>query len=526
MIKSILISTILFFALQRAIAQQPDIIPLPDHFSKVDADFVLSSGTVVTVQDKEFEKVALFFQQQVLEYTGISLPLKTRAKDRSVSFIKRKKSGKEPESYSLEMNDKYIIISSSTDRGAFDGAVSLLQLIRKGGAKENAVNLSCWKIEDKPLYSWRGFMLDESRHFMGKTKVKSLLDWMAYYKLNRFHWHLTDQNGWRIEIKKYPKLALVGGIGNYTDPFTSATFYTQEDIKEIVQYAGQRFIEVIPEIDMPGHARAANMAYPEYSGGGTPKYPDYTFNPGKESTYSYLSNVLKEINVLFPSHMIHMGGDEVSYGNKNWETDSDVKALMQQHALADIAKVEQYFVSRMADSIRELNNKVLVWDEAVDTNLPINETLVFWWRQNKPEQLKKALDKGFSVVLCPRLPLYFDFVQDSLLTNGRKWEGKFNSLEDVYSFSPNNFPGTRGHEDLVKGIQANLWTETIPGIPRLDFMLFPRICALAEAAWTSPEKRNFKLFENRLKPELGLFKKSGLNFYEKKYMANEIMGNN
>ncbi|MFP4367730.1 MAG: family 20 glycosylhydrolase, partial [Bacteroidales bacterium] len=171
------------------------------------------------------------------------------------------------------------------------------------------------EIREDPEYGWRGIMLDESRHFFGKDKVKSILDWMVYYKLNRFHWHLTDSPGWRIEIKKYPKLGHVGGIGNHTDPFTPAEFYTQEDIKEIIAYAKERKIVVIPEIDMPGHATAANHAYPEYSGGGSERYPDWTFHPGREGTYQYLTDILREVDALFPSQMVHLGGDEVSCGN-------------------------------------------------------------------------------------------------------------------------------------------------------------------------------------------------------------------
>ncbi len=218
-------------------------------------------------------------------------------------------------------------------------------------------------------------MLDESRHFFGKEKVKSIIDWMAYYKLNRFHWHLTDQNGWRLEIKKYPLLTLVGGIGNYTNKFAKAAYYTQDDIKEVVAYAAARFIEVIPEIDMPGHARAANMAYPEFSGGGTDKHPEFTFDPGNQGTYSYLSNILKEVNVLFPSGYLHLGGDEVHFGNKQWSTNKGIATLMKQMRLNSLPAVEQYFVSRMADTVKAMGSKVLLWDEAVSEKLSKDQTV-------------------------------------------------------------------------------------------------------------------------------------------------------
>lgn len=228
-------------------------------------------------------------------------------------------------SYSLKTSTKEIVISAADDEGVFNGISSLIQLVASKKVVNGSVNLPAWQIDDKPLYQWRGLMLDESRHFFGKEKVKLLLDWMAFYKLNKFHWHLTDEPGWRLEIKKYPLLTLVGGIGNHTNPNASSNYYTQEDVKEIVRYAAERKIDVIPEIDMPGHARAANRAYPEFSGGGSEKYPHFTFDPGNEGTYKYLTDIIREVDVLFPSKMIHLGGDEVSFGNQQWSKNAGIQ---------------------------------------------------------------------------------------------------------------------------------------------------------------------------------------------------------
>jgi hexosaminidase len=358
-------------------------------------------------------------------------------------------------------------------------------------------------------------MLDESRYFFGKEKVKSILDWMAFYKLNRFHWHLTDEPGWRIEIKKYPMLSLVGGIGNHANPFAPAKFYTQEDIKEIVNYATERHIIIIPEIDMPGHATAANRAYPEFSGGGSEKYPDFTFNPGYEKTYSYLTNILRETKALFPGNMLHLGGDEVSFGSEKWLTNEGIKKLMKENDLHSAKDVEKYFMERMADSVYQLNAKLLAWDEVADLNLSDTKTIIFWWRQDKPQQLKTALQKKYDVVLCPRLPFYFDFVQDSSHTMGRKWNGKFSSLRDVYDFKASGLPGIQSQNaQQILGIQANLWTETIHTEQRLDTMLFPRIAALSEAAWTADSKRNFESFKQRLTSQFALYEKAGILYYK------------
>ncbi len=279
--------------------------------------------------------------------------------------------------------------------------MTFVQLARLSAKGKSGISVPCWRIQDQPAMGWRGFMLDESRHFFGKQTVKLLLDEMALYKLNRFHWHLTDEPGWRIEIKQYPRLATVGGIGNRTDTLAPAAYYTQEDVKEIIAYAAVRGITVIPEIDMPGHATAANKAYPEFSGGGTAKYPEFTFNPGKEGTYQYLTNILREVNDLFPAHMIHIGGDEVSFGSASWNTDPYVQSLMKKEKLNTLVDVEHYFLRRMTDSVIAMRSKLLGWDEVSAAGLPVNETVVFWWRQEKPGQLKIALDKGYKVVLCP-----------------------------------------------------------------------------------------------------------------------------
>jgi hexosaminidase len=390
--------------------------------------------------------------------------------------------------------------------------VSLLQLIKD--QPQGAIYLPVCDITDSPRYQWRGLMLDESRHFFGKEKVKQLLDWMAYYKLNKFHWHLTDVQGWRIEIKKYPKLTSIGGHGIYSDSSSAeAKYYTQDEIKEIVAYAAERFIAVIPEIDMPGHATAANRAYPEYSGGSVAGFPDFTFNPAIESTYQYLGDIIKETNALFPAHMIHLGGDEVAYGVKAWSLSPAIAAMMQKNNFADVGELERYFFRRMTDTVTSLGSKILAWDEAVGANLPPDKTIIFWWRQNLPGQLHLALQKNYQVVLCPRLPLYFDYVQDSGHISGRKWNGVLNRVTDVYNFPDRQVsPDELGSKQII-GVQANIWTEMISSEKRLDFMLFPRIAGLAEAAWTAPELKNETSFNDRLKAGFKNYDSAGIYYY-------------
>ncbi|RAJ02391.1 hexosaminidase [Chitinophaga skermanii] len=495
-------------------AQQSNcpIIPQPAKSSAGNGEFVLSTYTPITYSDLSLQPVAYYFQQAILQSKNIPLQVASNPTGAHISLELKKLANKDVSAYSVVMQPNKIVIQANTPNGIFYGLVSLLQLSRIQAAKNNTVALPCWNIDDAPLLGWRGFMLDEARHFFGKEKVKSLLDWMAFYKLNTFHWHLTDEQGWRFEVKQYPKLALIGGVGDFTNAIAPAKYYTQADIKEIVQYAAERFITVVPEIDMPGHATAANKAYPQYSGGGSKAHPMFTFNPAKEETYDYLTNILREANTLFPSRMLHIGGDEVSYGNEEWPKDPAIQQLMQRKQLKDLKAVENYFMQRMADTIMSLQAKVLAWDEMAEADLPREKTIIYWWRHDKPQQLELALQKGYSTVICPRLPLYFDFVQDSTHRHGRKWNKRYNPLEEVYQFSPLSL-AKPNQQYLIKGVQANLWTETVSNNERLDYLLFPRICAFAEMSWTPPSQKDYPAFLQKLERQFPLFDEANIYYY-------------
>ncbi|CAL1519639.1 Beta-hexosaminidase [Chitinophaga sp. MM2321] len=500
---------------QYTIAQQAcPVIPLPDQYSKVEHEFVIGNHTALVVKDASLRPIAVYLQQELQRRYQIHVNILSKSRGPAI-VLQRSKPGTNADAYTLTMNKEGVLVSARHNEGIFNGIITLLQLTTGSTVNNASLAVACWNITDAPRYHWRGLMLDESRFFYGKEKVKSILDWMAFYKLNRFHWHLTDAPGWRLEIKKYPLLTTVGGIGNFKNPNAPAAYYTQDDIKEIVAYAQERFITIIPEIDMPGHASAANRAYPAFNGGGTEKYPDFTFNPGREGTYQYLTDILKETDALFPSQLIHLGGDEVSSGNAAWDADSGIARLMQTHKLTSRKQVEDYFIQRMADTVLKMNNKVMAWDEIATATLPANKTIVCWWRMEKPETLEMSLQKGYSVILCPRLPFYLDFVQDSSHKIGRRWKnGEFNELKSVYTFSSEQLPATHGKDSLILGIQGCLWTETIPDGRRLDFMLYPRISALAEAAWTQPAKRDFDKFTARLKPQMKLFEQAGLYYFD------------
>lgn len=502
----LLIQYALFAQTEVNIIPRPEIVEIkPGMFKITDRGCVFNSHS-------GFADAARFLQGQLLQKRGWTYYSCPTASSALVRFHFNK--DVDPEAYMLEIIDKQIVITASSSAGAQYAVSSLLQLIFNGEKTGETIRIPAVSIKDKPLYVWRGFMLDESRHFFGKKKVKDLLDWMAFYKLNKFHWHLTDEPAWRIEIKRYPYLTLVGGVGTYTNPFAEAQYYTQSDITEIVRYAAERQIEVIPEIDMPGHATAANRAYPQYSGGGSTNHPDFTFHPGKKGTYSYLSNILREVNALFPAQIIHLGGDEVAFGSEAWNKDVLIDSLKLRHGLKTNKDVETYFMRRMADSLFAMQAKLIVWDEMAEADLPKDKTIQYWWRHDKPAQLKLCLDNGYPTVLCPRIPLYFDFVQAADHKHGRKWSKTFNPLEDLYHYDFFQFNKLQKFEGQILGIQANLWTETVDNNNRLDFLIFPRIAALAEQAWTKPERKDYAVFTQHLKQHLQLYKEGGLYYFD------------
>ncbi|MEN8117101.1 MAG: beta-N-acetylhexosaminidase [Bacteroidota bacterium] len=498
------------------------VIPLPNKYKLMEGQFSLSKKITISTETNEFDGLISTFSGQMKKYTEFKC-----LKKRNSTQIKLIKSNQQEskESYRLKITPDEITVEAVAQEGAFYGLQSLIQLMINAQQKDKSA-IPCCIIEDKPRYSWRGFMLDESRHFFGMEEVKKILDMMSLQKLNKFHWHLTDEPAWRIEIKKYPLLAKVGGSGTKWNRDAPVRYYAQKEIKEIVEYAAYRFIEVIPEIDMPGHATAANRAYPEFSGGGSERYPDFTFHPAKEETYSYLTDILKEVAGLFPSQYIHIGGDEVSFGNQQWLSFYEVQDLMKREGLEDLLDVEHYFLNRMADSIQDMGKKVMGWDEVTEAGLQKENTGVMWWRHDQPQMLRNAVEKGYETIMCPRRPLYFDFVQHDSHKDGRRWGG-FCPIEDVYAFPNSEMTGGEYYKSpLVKGIQANAWTETMHTPERLEFMIFPRLSAVAEAAWTNDINKNFDGFKNRLTGIINFYEEEEIRLFDPltPERINEIRG--
>jgi hexosaminidase len=504
-----LVSIILLFSLtinaQNAIDKKLSILPYPNDIQFSKGAFSVDNNLAIEYKNAALKEIVSLFENKLMD---INLSVNKKSKKKIIIKLIDDKKAASLESYQLKVSNNKIELTSKSKAGVFYGLMSIWQQLQFSPDKSFP---SC-TINDEPRFQYRGFLLDESRHFFGKEKVEHLLDLMAVFKLNKFHWHLTDEPAWRIEIKQFPKLTTIGAQGNYTNPNAAVKFYSQEEIKEVVAYAKERFIDIIPEIDMPGHATAANKAYPEFSGGGSEKHPEYTFNPGIEATYSHLSKILTEVASLFPYDYIHIGGDEVSFGNEKWSTNDSIQTLMKKNNMSSLVEVEHYFVKRIGDSIKNLNKKLAGWDEIIESNVDKKNSLIYWWRHDQLQQLEKTLQKGYRTILCPRLPLYFDFIQHAQHKNGRQWNG-FGSLEAVYNYPDANHNFTKEQEQLIMGLQANLWTERFDTNKKIDYMIFPRLIALSESSWSSKEVKNFARFSNNLIPVYQFLKNQDVYFF-------------
>lgn len=469
-----------------ALQGQSGLFPTPASMKGMEGEFFLnknlkieSRGTYAGQLAQRLNRETAAWQQPASTHTPV------------VCLVQEPQAAMPNEAYELVVTPDTAWLKASSEAGLFYAKESFLQLVRFGKGKVKAVT-----VKDRPRYAWRGFMLDESRHFFGKEKVKQYLDKMASLHLNVFHWHLTDEPGWRIEIKRYPKLTTEGSIGNWHDPNAAPAFYTQDDIREIVAYAAERQIMVVPEFDMPGHATSACRAYPEVSGGGQGRWKHFTFHPCKEETFEFISNVLDEIIQLFPSPYIHIGGDEVHYGNQDWFTDPEIQAFIQEKKLADERGLEHYFIRRVTEMIAAKGKTAIGWDEIADAGVSPEHAVVMWWRHDRKYQLVKALEQGYNVILTPRLPMYGDFVQHFSHRIGR-YEA-YNTLADTYAFPENIIHLTQSYESQIMGMQYSMWTEQIADGKRLDYMTFPRLIAMAEAAWTPFIQKKYGRFLQKL----------------------------
>ena len=444
------------------------------------------------------------------------------------------------EAYNLKVTENQVIIYASGHNGFLYGLETIRQLLPVAIESKNVVSNMNWdipnvEIKDSPRFKWRGFMLDVSRHFFDKDYVMETIDQLALLKMNTLHLHLVDDQGWRIEIKKYPKLTEVGGfrVDQEDKPWnarptpelgketTYGGFYTQEDIKEIVAYAESRGITVVPEIEMPAHVMSAIAAYPELScfqkpimvpsGGVWPITEIYC--PGKETTFEFLENVLLEVMELFPSRYIHVGGDEAT--KTNWEKCPDCKKRIQEEGLENVEELQSYFIRRMERFLSSKGRTLLGWDEILEGGLAPGAT-VMSWRGVKGGL--EASEAGHDVVMTPNSHCYFDYYQGDQDAEPLAWGGNL-PLSKVYQFDPVVDGMSEEQAKHVLGGQANLWTEYVPTKAQAEYMTYPRLAALAEAVWSSKDNRNWDDFSNRVSSLFQRYGIMGVNYAKSAYQV-------
>ncbi|MFW8631367.1 beta-N-acetylhexosaminidase [Vibrio natriegens] len=427
--------------------------------------------------------------------------------------------------YRLKVTEESIKIEAGSKSGFTHASATLLQLIRSNG-EDNSMEVVCCSIKDRPRFKYRGMMLDCARHFHSVEQVKRLINQLAHYKFNTFHWHLTDDEGWRIEIKSLPELTNIGawrGLDEAIEPqYTHLSqryggFYTQEEIKEVVAYAAQRSITVIPEIDVPGHCRAAIKSLPhmlveaedttEYRS--IQHYNDNVINPALLGSYEFIDKVLEEVAALFPAPYIHIGADEVPHGV--WSQSPACQALMEQQGYSDYKELQGHFLRHAEDKLRGLGKRMLGWEEAQHGNKVSKDTVIYSWLSE--EAALNCARQGFDVVLQPAQTTYLDMTQDYAPEEpGVDWANPI-PLETAYSYEPlAQVADDDPVRKRIRGIQAALWCEIINNQPRMDYMIFPRLTALAEACWTDKQHRNWTDYLSRLKGHLPLLDLQGVNY--------------
>ena len=501
----------LFIGISASCAQQSEtnLVPLPQQMQAKEGSFALNSNVSIT-GNAEFE--ISFLKEKLSKAAGIELKIGEKGKknidiqvDPSVQVKK--------EGYKLNVTPDNISIVAPDNAGAFYGVQTLLQLMPEGiYAKEKTVgkiNVPCVQIEDWPRFGYRGAGLDVSRTFFPLETIYDMLDWISYHKLNTFHWHITDDNGWRIEIKKYPLLTEKGawrGPDEVLPPSYGSGnkkyggFYTQEEIKEVVKYAAERNITIIPEIDLPGHSKAVIACYPEVGCTNTDKTMSVNgevnniWCVGNEKTFEMIDNIVAELAQLFPAEMIHLGGDEVNFNN--WKNCPHCQAFMRKMGMKEEVELQNYFVRRMEKIVNKYGKVLVGWDEIIKGGDLEPSTVVFGWASMKAGA--NAVKKGQRTVFLPAQYCYMDMKQ-SEFERGHNWAAIV-TLDSTYKLDPNNMNDfTPEQEKLVLGVQANLWTELLDRPERfLEYQFFPRLCALAEAAWTQPELKDYNCFYNRL----------------------------
>lgn len=527
----ILLSIVTYAQKQETQVKVLPLIPLPKEVAPSTDIFTLTAKTPIVLMNEKFKPEVDYLNAYLKTNYGFNLQiLPSVPNDGNYIFISTPDfQGGFIENYDLSMNQNQLLLVAEGNEGVFYGIETLIQLMPlertvSGVLGDAELKIPCANIKDSPRYQWRGMHLDCSRHFFSKEEVKRYLDYLAMYKFNVFHWHLTDDQGWRIEIKKYPLLTTIGSqrketvIGHPSDtahydgkPYGG--FYTQEDIKEIVAYAGVRHITVVPEIEMPGHSLAAVAAYPQYSCNGG-HYETWTtwgqsldnYCPGNDSTFLFLEDILSEVCNLFPGIYIHIGGDECA--KDRWKTCPKCQKRIVDEKLKNENELQSYFIARIEKYLNSKGKQIIGWDEILEGGLAPNAA-VMSWRGIKGGVT--AAKQKHNVVMSPGKPCYFDHYQ----SKDKKEPpaiGGFNPLDSVYAYKPTPKSLKEDEAKYIMGAQGNVWTEYITDFKSVEYMSMPRMAALSEVLWTPAEKKDYKNFIERLKIHSKTLDKMNVNY--------------
>ncbi|QEC66717.1 beta-N-acetylhexosaminidase [Panacibacter ginsenosidivorans] len=528
--KPLLLCFFVFLTVSCFAQQSLNIIPAPQKVEVGQEIFTLSASTKIVLTPTEVQKSAAFFNKYLTKYYDLKLqfivqPGSQKEKDwKNAIVLDFDESGTGIKGgYQLTVDKDKIYIHGNDEEGVFYGIQSLIQLLPVKKEKKNTLPLQQCSIIDAPRFAYRGMMLDCGRHFFSVDFVKQYIDFLALHKMNTFHWHLTEDQGWRIEIKKYPKLTEIGSCRNGTiighhpgtgnDNKKDCGFYTQEQIKDIVKYAADRYITIIPEIEMPGHASAAIAAYPQLScfpdentpiakgvkwaGDSTGKQVQQSWGVYRDVfaptdyTFHFLEDVLDEVMELFPSKYIHIGGDECP--KDNWKRSEFCQNLIKEKDLKDEHGLQSYFIGTIEKYLNSKGHNIIGWDEILEGGLAPNATVMSWRGEAGGIQAAK---EHHNVIMTPTTYVYFDYSQtkkeDSLTIGG------YLPLETVYNYEPLPVQLSADEQQYIKGVQANLWTEYVTKPVKVEYMVFPRMDALCEVAWSDKSKKNWTDFQQRL----------------------------
>ncbi|MEZ9230566.1 beta-N-acetylhexosaminidase [Vibrio amylolyticus] len=496
------------------------VIPKPSKIETSPGHFTLSGKSQITLQASTADGAANWLQQELLTLFNF----KTHSIGRS-DIRYRTNPICDKNEYQLTVDQSGVTLEANSSAGFVHATASFIQLIQENN-EENALHIPFVQISDTPRYDYRGMMLDCSRHFHPIETVKRLINQLAHYKFNTFHWHLTDDEGWRIEIKAFPELTNVGShrsTQSELEPQFShidqaySGFYSQEQIKEIIAFAQQRGITIIPEIDVPGHSRAAIKALPELlvdpddqsEYRSIQNYSDNVLSPGLSGTYTFLEKVLEEVAALFPSPWIHIGADEVPNGV--WEKSEKCQSLMEEHGYKDPKELQGHLLRFAEKKLRSLGKRMVGWEEAQHGDKVSKDTIIYSWLSE--EAALKCAKQGFDVILQPAQHTYLDMAQDYAPEEpGVNWANVL-PIKQAYQYEPlADIDANDPIKKRILGVQCALWCEIVTHQERIDYMIFPRLTAMAEAYWTSNEQRDWDDYLTRLKGHLPLLDKQNVQY--------------